>query len=167
MDNTQVVVHKHFAELAEQYQLLALTAGDYDTWVVQGLLEFSATHEDVGIKDAFHIELIIPKDYPDILPSVTEIGGRIPKEFHKHANGSLCLGAPLEVRMKFAQNPSLLGFVNEQVIPFLFSFCYSQLHGRMPFDERTHGGKGVLEYYIKLFNETSEIVTVAFWKIPA
>ena len=122
MDNTQVVVHKHFAELAEQYQLLALTAGDYDTWVVQGLLEFSATHEDVGIKDAFHIELIIPKDYPDILPSVTEIGGRIPKEFHKHANGSLCLGAPLEVRMKFAQNPSLLGFVNEQVIPFLFHF---------------------------------------------
>ena len=37
----------------------------------------------------------------------------------------------------------------------------------MPFDERTHGGKGILEYYIELFNETSEIVTVAFLKILA
>ena len=167
MDNRQVVIHKHFAKLAEQYPMLALTAGDDDTWIVQGLLEFSATYEDVGIRDAFHIELIIPKDYPDIPPSVTEIGGRIPKEFHKHANGSLCLGAPLEVRMKFAQNPSLLGFVNEQVIPFLFSFCYSQQHGKMPFGERSHGGKGILEYYIELFNATSEIVTIAFLKILA
>jgi hypothetical protein len=167
VDNRQAVIQKHFAELVEQYSWLALTGTNHDTWVVQGMLEFSATYEGAGMNDLFHIELTITKDYPNIPPIAKEIGGRIPKEFHKFPDGSLCLGAPLEVRTKFTKNPSLLGFVNEQVIPFLFSFCYFQQHGRMPFGELSHGGKGILEYYAQLFNVTSEITTVELLKILA
>ncbi|MEW6067094.1 MAG: hypothetical protein AB1610_02190 [Nitrospirota bacterium] len=167
MDNRQVVIHKHFAELAEQYPGLALTEGDYDTWVVRGVLEFSATYEGVSIRDNFHIEITITKDYPDTPPIVKETGGRIPKEFHTSPDGSLCLGAPIEVRMKFAKNQSLLGFVNEQVIPFLYSYCYFEQHGEMPFGELSHGGKGILEYYRQLFNASSDVISTELLKILA
>jgi hypothetical protein len=167
VDDRHATIQKHFTELAEQYHGLALTGGDYNTWIVRGLLEFPATYEDISIRDKFQIELSITEDYPDTPPIAKETGGRIPKEFHTNPDGSFCLGAPLEVRMKFAKKPSLLGFVNEQVIPFLFSFCYFQQHGRMPFGELPHGGKGILEYYTQLFNVTSDIVTIELLKILA
>lgn len=169
VDDKQTIIQKYFIELTEQYPCLTLTRNNnnYDTWMVQGMLEFSATYEGISIRDNFQIELTITKDYPDIPPIAKETGGRIPKEFHQNPDGSLCLGAPLEVRMKFTKNPSLLGFVKEQVIPFLFSFCYFQQHGRMPFGELSHGEKGILEYYAQLFNVTSEIATVELLKILA
>lgn len=167
MDNRLAVIQKHFTELAEQYPELVLTGGNYDTWVAQGMLEFSATYEGVSIEDKFQIEFTLLKDYPDVPPIAKETGGRIPKEFHKNPDGSLCLGAPLEVRMKFTKNPSLLGFVNEQVIPFLYSYCYFEQHGEMPFGELSHGGEGILEYYTQLFNVSSDIIAIELLKILA
>lgn len=168
MDNVrQVVIQKHFIELSKHSPGLALTKGDYDLWIVRGILDFSATYEDVTIRDKFETELSIPEDYPDTPPVAKETGRRIPKEFHTNQEGSLCLGAPLEIRMKFSRNPSLLGFVNEQVIPFLFSFCYWEKNGEMPFDELPHGGKGIIEYYAQLFNVTSDMITIELLKILA
>jgi hypothetical protein len=167
VDNREAVIQKHFTELAALYPGLVLIESNYDTWVVQGMLEFSAIYDGVSIRDNFQMEFTLLKDYPDIPPIAKEIGGRIPKEFHKNPDGSLCLGAPLEVRMKFAQNPSLLGFVNELVIHFLYAYCYFEQHGEMPFGELSHGGKGILEYYAQLFNVASEIATVELLKILA
>lgn len=169
MDNRhrQGIIHKHFIDLAEQYPGLALIEGDYDTWIVRGMLEFSATYEGVSIRDKFQIELTITKDYPDTPPIVKETATRIPNEFHTNPDGAFCLGAPLEVRMKFIKNPSLLGFVNEQVISFLYSFCYFEQHGEMPFGELSHGGKGILEYYTQLFNASSDVIAIKLLKILA
>ena len=168
MDNLrQAVIQNHFTELTKQYSGLTLADGDYGTWIVQGALSFSATYEGLTIKDKFQIELYIPEDYPDTHPVAKETDGRIPKEFHTNPDGSLCLGAPLEVRMKFAKKPTLLGFVSEQVIPFLFSFCYWQRHGKMPFGELSHGGEGILEYYAQLFNVTSDIIALELLKVLA
>lgn len=167
MDNRQAVIQKHFTELAEQYPELALSGSNYDTWVVQGMVEFSATYEGVSIRDKFQLEFTILKDYPNVPPIAKETGGRIPKEFHKNPDGSLCLGAPLEVRMKFTKNPSLLVFVIEQVIPFLYSYCYFEQHGKMPFGELSHGGKGILEYYTQLFNVSLDMIAIELLKILA
>jgi len=167
VDNRQDVIHKHFTELAEQYPRLVLIEDDCDTWLVRGVLEFSAIYEGVSIRDNFQIELIILKDYPDIPPIAKETDGRIPKEFHTNPDGSLCLGVPIEVRRKFAKNPSLLGFINEQVIPFLYSYCHFEQHGEMPFGELSHGGKGILEYYRQLFNASSDVIATELLKILA
>lgn len=167
MDNRQAVIQEHFTDLVEQYPGFVLTDNKNGTWVVQGLLEFSATYDGVSIRDKFQMEFTLLKDYPDIPPIAKETGGRIPKEFHKNQDESLCLGAPLEVRMKFAKNPSLLGFVNELVIHFLYAYCYFEQYREMPFGELSHGGKGILEYYAQLFNTASEIVTVDLLKILA
>lgn len=153
--------------MSAQYPGLALTKDGEGKWIIQGVLEFSASYEAVDIRDKVQIEIIIPDDYPDIPPSVKETGGRIPKDFHTFPDGTLCLGTRIEVHMKFAETKSLLGFINGQVIPFLFSFCYWQQYGKMPFGELSHGGRGILEYYTQFFNVASAIVVIELLKILA
>ena len=62
-------------------------------------------------------------------------------------DGSLCLGAPAEVRRRFAQNRTLLAFVEDQVISYLFNFSYMREYGMLPYGELSHGPHGLLEYY--------------------
>lgn len=166
MDDRCAIIRNHFTELSEQYPGLALTKGD-GFWIVRGVLQFSASYEGVSIKDNFHVELLLDEDYPNTPPISKETIGRIPKDFHINPNGSLCLGTSLEVRMKFNENRSLLGFVNKQLIPFLFSFLYFQQYGKMPFGELSHGGKGIFEYYSELFNVNSGMVAIELLKILA
>lgn len=167
MNDKLAVIQKHFTELADQYPRLTLATGDHDELLVRGELEFSATYETVNIRDNFQIEILFPDNYPDNPPFVKETGGRIPTDFHTYPNGTLCLGAPIEIRMKYMATRSLLGFVKELVIPFLFSFCYFQKFGKMPYGELSHGDKGLLEYYAELFNTSSHVATIGLLKVLA
>ena len=53
--------------------------------------------------------------------------------------------------MAFEHTPTLLGFVENCLIPHLYSCSYKDLHGKLPFGELSHGGAGILEYYQELF----------------
>ena len=127
--------------------------------VVSGALGFSVTHEGQTVETEYAVEIVIPKGYPEAVPGVLETGGRTPGDFHKLADGSLCLGAPLEVQVSFAQNPTLLGFVERQVIPYLFSHAWWERSGKMPFGERAHGTAGILQSYQEQLG-TNDVVTV-------
>lgn len=67
--------------------------------------------------------------------------------------------------MKFRQDPRLLTFINDQVVPFLFSFCYFTDHGTMPYGELAHGGPGIIDYYKGFFNVTALSAILRLLKI--
>lgn len=159
------LVEAHFAELITKYDQLTLIWSN-GKQVVQGLLEFKASFNNISIQDSFQIKLLIPSDYPDTPPVAKETAGRIPKGFHSNHDG-LCLAAPIEIRRKFSENPTLLGFVNDLLIPFLFAFCYWEKHGIMPFGELSHGKKGIMEYYLDFFKVNSESTVLNLLKIIA
>ena len=127
---------------------------------VRGEVWFTMEHKARIIEDRFNIELGIPADYPKTPPNVHETGGRLNGYHHLFKDGRLCLGAPVEVCMQFAKQPTLLFFVEELVVPFLFSFSYEKRYGEMPFGELTHGVEGLLEYYAG-FLGTSRETTIA------
>lgn len=160
-------IRKQFNELSDVYSDLVLSEDAPGKWVVRGNLHFSATFEAITIEDTFIILILLPRDYPSSPPIVQETGGRIPRDFHTHVDGSLCLGAPFAVRMEFLKNPRLLPFINNQVVPFLFSFRYWQDEGKMPFGELSHGIKGVLEYYRDLFQVKEDVSVLRLLKILA
>jgi hypothetical protein len=162
----QELVEKHYAELAKLYPGLELER-EQNIWIIKGLLVFSAAYNGDKIQDSFHVEILVPSDYPNCPPSVKEVGGRIPHDFHKKQDDSLCLAASVEVRRKFVENPSLLDFVESLVIPFLFSYCYWKRYGVMPYGELSHGYKGIMEYYHDYFMVKSESVVLRFLKILA
>lgn len=128
LDPTPHIIHEHFEELVRRYPTLTL-GGEVECNVVTGDLTFSAEYGGTTVVDCFAVQISIPIDYPDSPPSVKEIGGRIPPDFHKLDDSSLCLAAPLEILRKFSCNRSLLGFVKTLLIPYLFSFSYWEQNG--------------------------------------
>lgn len=121
---------------------------------------FVMEHKVRAIEDRFNIELRIPEDYPKTPPNAYETGDRLNGYHHLFTDGRLCLGAPVEVCKQFAMQPTLLSFVEELVVPFLFSFSYERQYGEMPFGELAHGGEGLLDYYVDFFR-TSEEKTIS------
>jgi hypothetical protein len=166
MSDQNKLVEAHFAELFKKYNLLTLDRLD-GAPVVQGVLEFEASHEEIQIQDAFQIKLLIPDDYNKTPPQAYETGGRIPKDFHTYSDDSLCLAPPIEIRRKFLETPTLMGFVERLLIPYLFSFSYWKEHGRMPYGELSHGPEGILQYYLESFKVDSEVIVLNFLKLLA
>jgi hypothetical protein len=162
----QAIVREHFKELHQFYRGLVLDETDAASWKIRGELRLSASYNGNTIRDRFHIEIQIPPDYPESVPSVWETEGRIPDSFHKYSNKSLCLGSPLNVKIKFRENPMLLWFVEELLIHYLFGFCSYERTGVMPFGELTHE-KGMLESYKELFRLQTDIQTLQMLKLIA
>jgi hypothetical protein len=146
-------------KLYEQYQDLYLSFPKFKLqktgngpWFIRGILSFTREYFGHPITDEYSVEIMIPQQYPDVLPKIFEVGHRIPRHFHHYQDHSLCLGAPLEVKYKFRRDPTLLGFVNNCVIPYLYSFSYQTKFGNLPFGELSHGGLGIFQYYQDLFD---------------
>ncbi len=154
------LVRAQYSELAGKYPGLSLSDFEEDKgWTIEGILDFCAEFEGVEICDNFQIKLAIPTNYPDIPPVAEEIGGLIPYDFHKNTDTQLCLAAPEEIYLKFFQSPTLLGFVNSLLVPYLYSYCYFIKFGQMPYGELSHGFEGLIEYYHGYF-ETDDFEEV-------
>ena len=113
---------------------------------IHGELEYKVTLPEV-IRGKYQIEIIVTKEFPCELPIVKEVGGDIPKGFHKNTDEILCLGVETEIRIFLKNNPNLLEFIKSFVIPYFYSFKIWQRTGLVPFGERTHGSEGIVEFY--------------------
>jgi len=159
---------KHLREIQPLYPDLGLKLCDNGYALYSGKIAFSANFQDLGlIEDEFEVEIMFPVDGMDKVPSAKEIGGRIPRDidYHVARDGIMCLGAPLDIRRKFKEQPSLQSFIDKVLIPFLYSFRFKQEHGYMPYGELSHGGKGIIEYYRELFDTDSELKALELLKI--
>ncbi len=96
----------------------------------------------------------MPAAFPRDLPRVTETGRRIPREGEHHVNptdDTLCLGSPLSLLLKLSTDPTLNGFAETCLVPYLHAVSYKLRHGGpFPFGELAHGTPGVLTDYRSL-----------------
>lgn len=161
------LIREQYDDLVDKGYHLSLVEGENGFFIVKGELEVSASHEKVDIKDSFLIEIFIPAEYPGKPPIAKEVGNRIPLKFHKYKDNSLCLSAPVEVRKVFAEYPSLIGFVEKLLTPYLYNFCIWEKTGIVPFGELSHGGKGILEYYKEKFGASTDVEALRILRILA
>lgn len=148
--NLASIVRLHFEELRGKFKGLDLTQRNDGSWVVTGHLGFSAHYKDKQLDDEYEIEILIPIGYPGVLPTARETGNRIPMDFH-HSGDNLCLGEPGEVIQKFQEEPTLVGFTERCLIPYLYNFGWMTRYGYLPFGELSHGWLGILEHYQEVF----------------
>lgn len=154
------LVRAQYSELAGKYPGLSLSDFVEDKgWTIAGVLDFCADFNGEVICDKFQIELTIPLDYPDNLPSVKETGGIVPSDFHINPDGTLCLETPEKIRINFSEEPTLLGFVRNIVIHYFYAFCSYRKSGKIPYGEWSHGAKGRIEFYYE-YLEANDIETV-------
>jgi hypothetical protein len=139
-------------DLLLKYSGLRLTTHLRGGIIIAGALSF--VMESPGkdrITDEYRIELSIPDDFPEVIPSVRETSGRIPGTFHRLDNGTLCLGSPTRLRLTLTEAPSIVAFVERCVIPYLYGHSYFEKHGVMPFGELEHGEAGLRQDLASLF----------------
>jgi len=134
---------------------------------VKGMIGFTSSANGHTLQDRYDVEILIPSKYPDFVPLAYEVGGRIPDDFHRHPDKSLCLAAPLEQKRKFDQTKSLVGFVDNLVVPFLFQHSFYEKHGKMPFGDLSHGISGIIEYYAELFEVNNNVIALSLLKVLA
>jgi hypothetical protein len=161
------LVKDQFEIFSKSYPGFSLKMNDNGSYAMKGDLTIDADFEGETIVDTFDVEILIPEGYPDLVPKFFETGGRIPKEFHTYPDSSRCLGAPLAVKKKFFQNKTLISFVNDSVIPYLYSFSYNEKYGKMPYGELSHKTLGIIEYYREEFGVNDDIAVLGLLRILA
>ena len=151
-EETEKLVCDQMTEVQARHPNLELLRDPSGELWARGGVGFSIEHDGHLIEDNYNLDLRFPSDYPASPPFVFETEGKIPRDFgHFMAAGNLCLGAPVEVQRRFSEHRRLLRFIDEQVIPYLFSYSYMRDHGNLPFGELRHGTIGLLQYYAEFF----------------
>ena len=143
-------------EFLRNYPKMAIRPSAGGHLRLKGSFEFAAHHAKEGdLQDSFVLEIIVPCAFPKALPSVTETGGKIPRtpEYHVNQTGyTLCLGFPLSLLLKFSKKPTLDGFAENCLVPYLFAISRKlKAGGSFPFGELAHGQAGILSDYARLF----------------
>lgn len=121
--------------------------------IISGKFRLNDSYNGVRMVDDFEIEITIYSNYPEILPKIKEIGNKIdPKYGHIYLDRSLCLATEGDMKINLFPNFKLIDWMNNYVIPYFYSYSYyKKYNGVYPFGDRSHGAKGILEYYVEFF----------------
>jgi len=129
-----------------------------DRVLVRGTLPIIHEGEEL---DRYAVEIVLLSDYPDILPLVFEVGGRVRRDADHHINretGEACLFVPDERWRVCPSSMGFLEFLDGPVRNFFLGQSLFRLTGEWPFGQRPHGADGIREYYSELLG--TEDVTV-------
>lgn len=102
------------------------------------------------VLDRYQIEVLVPRAGPrSDIPEVREIGGRIPwrADHHVFKGGRACLFVPDEFWYHHPNGMDLVEFLKGPVLGFFVGQSLIERGQPWPYGERSHGGKGVDEFY--------------------
>jgi len=139
----------------EQNPFISLKPSIGGSTVLEGELGFRAAADGLPeLEDAYKVRIHVLIDFPRSLPTVTEIGGRVPPRgrFHMNDDGTLCLGSALSLMIRLQQEPTLSRFFSRCVVPYLYAMSLTLKHGHhFPFGELNHGRPGLIDDYLEMF----------------
>lgn len=125
--------------------LLKFTESD-DAIFAYGVFIVSDGPHPNGPAKRFEIKCFFFKDFPKREPIVIENGGVIPRiaDRHMYKNGVCCLCVWQEW-LVLSQDTSFQAFCDGPLYNFFLSQTWFEQTGEWPFDERSHGAKGIAE----------------------
>lgn len=140
---------------------------------------FNVEHEGRFLA-GFQIEILL--DVKDVLglPTVKEVGGRIPRapERHVNADGSACLYLPDDLAVRCREPFDILGFLDGPVRAYFLGQAGVELGVPFPLGEWGHGAEGVrqlltavlgfddIKTCIKVLDTLSGKVVKGHWPCP-
>jgi hypothetical protein len=148
------------AQFLKEYPGMSIQPFQGQDVVLKGVFAFTAnTPTGPEITDYYSLEISIPKKFPNALPIVREINGKIPRDGNYHINpdDTLCLGSPLRVLKKINENSDLSGFARGCLVPYLYAVSYKLINGGdLYFGELAHGKQGIIDDYRDLLGLRTE-----------
>ncbi len=120
---------------------------------------------DGDVLDRYRIEIEFPNDYPKTLPTVREVGGRIPWTLERHVlpfSGVACVFVGEDWLLEVGAEPSFLQYLDGPVRNFFLGQSLVEAGHPWPFGVRSHGKLGVLEAYGEWFGTVDEATIVRY-----
>lgn len=160
-EHLHILLEEQINDVQNEFCNLCLKRTESGQYCVNGILEFKGEYNQKIIFDAYNIEILIPKDYPKILPRTRSVDGKIPEVFHTYPEEkTFCLGAPLAEKLIFFEKPDLINYIKKLLIPYLFSYSYLQEYGELPYGDLGHGAPGILSFYKELFGIDNDLTVL-------
>ena len=123
---------------------------------------FPVLSEAGAALDRYRIAIDLPPDYPNELPVVFEVGGRIPRISDRHMNdvdGTCCVFLPDARWEIFPIGAPFRQFLDGPVRDFFLGQSLVERGEPWPHGDWDHGAKGIVQYYQELLQtEDSEVV---------
>jgi hypothetical protein len=112
------------------------------------------------IIDRYEISIVPSDDYPNSFPYVYETAGRLPNniDWHVYPDGHFCIKAIPEEKLACINGISLISFIKDQVLPYLFNQNFREKFGYF-LRERSHGTEGNLEFFKDTF-KTNDLLKI-------
>jgi hypothetical protein len=149
------------SQLFERYPEFSIIPSTVGELALAGTIDFQTSHPACGeFTEAFSIEIHVPSSFPLKVPRVLEVGARIESTFHHIGEQELCLGAELRLLLLTRQHPTLLGFIDHCVLPYLIGYSVFKRTGSMPFSELEHGVRGLLDDYRNLLGVKDDSICI-------
>jgi hypothetical protein len=119
---------------------------------------------DGKILDRYSVEILLVHDYPESIPIVREIGGRIPRapDYHMNPGGDACLFLPDERWAVYPAGTSFIDFLKGPVHNFFLGQALVQTDQPWPFGQHGHGANGIRDYYSKLLGTEDPIAILKY-----
>jgi hypothetical protein len=115
----------------------------------------------------FKVRIIIPKKYPILPPIIFEIDNVIPRipEWHINDDGSCCVGTNTGIYRKLENNISIIGWLDNIVMPYFFDQVYKLENEEYKGKEYSHGSYGLIEDYKDWWSLKSDADVVSKLKL--
>lgn len=156
------------AEALSRHPGLRVAPSSSSDLLIEGELHCHRVGPDgVEIDDRYSVAIELPRQFPRTLPRVFETQGRVPPTFHRNPDRSLCLGSPIAIRFAIEEEPSVSGFIDRVLVPYLYGHAYFVRFGRMPFDELAHGAVGLADDVRRIFRLPSDTNAEEFLRLAS
>lgn len=143
-------------QFLKDYPGMSIAPSRSSDLVFKGCFSFTVKRNGgTQIVDNYQIEVSVPAVFPKAIPNVFETGNKIPRDrdYHVNDDNTLCLGSPLRLMQKISQKPTLVGFSESCLVPYLYAVSFKlQNGGDFIFSELAHGRNGIIADYLDLFS---------------
>lgn len=144
----------------EKYPSLVISSTK-DGHEIAGTICMDKTYNDIPLYKEYPLKIVVPETFPLRLPVVYVTDNSIPVGFnHQFTDGSLCLGAQFELFSFLEKSPSLLSYIDEIIMSYLYSAAFWGKYGVFPYGERSHGFKGIWEAFKERYNTEDDVVLI-------
>lgn len=154
VDKVKIGTRHGVKQFLKDYPGMSLSPSRKTEMVLTGSFSFSVKSNEADIiSNTYDVKIIVPFAFPKEIPTVIE-AGKIPRngEFHVNPDGTLCMGSPLRLLQILSEKPTLPGFAESCLVPYLYAVSYKLKHGGgFIFSELKHGTPGIIEDYQNLF----------------
>lgn len=132
---------------------------------ISGTIDFTKQMEGfLPITDSYSVKIFISRDFPNEVPIVIETNNKT-KGFHTNYDKTLCLGYTEELKIRLYHNPSVIFFINDILVPFLYKCSYVKKYEIVPGGELPHYTEGVKVYFKETLGEENVDLIYKFFKL--